>query len=89
MAMTDGWTSGGGLGLGLSGAKRLVHEFAIESILGKGTRVVVVRWREFAITKQRVTFLTGLEGADGRKRQAVTATSAGAQTDATRNRPTF
>jgi serine/threonine-protein kinase RsbT len=52
LAMTDGWSSRGGLGFGLSGAKRLVHEFAIESILGKGTRVVVIRWRAIAVTKQ-------------------------------------
>jgi serine/threonine-protein kinase RsbT len=45
LAMTDGWTSGGGMGLGLSGARRLVHEFAIHSSLGKGTRVVILRWR--------------------------------------------
>jgi serine/threonine-protein kinase RsbT len=45
LAMAPGWTSGKGLGLGLSGAKRLVDEFSIESILGKGTRVVVTRWR--------------------------------------------
>jgi serine/threonine-protein kinase RsbT len=45
LAMTPGWTSGKGLGLGLSGAKRLVDEFSIESTLGKGTRVVVTRWR--------------------------------------------
>jgi serine/threonine-protein kinase RsbT len=44
LAMRDRWTSGGGLGLGLSGAKRLVHEFTIESTVGQGTRVVVVRW---------------------------------------------
>lgn len=49
-AMTDGWSSHGGLGLGLSGAKRLVHEFAIDSILGKGTRVVVIRWRAIEVT---------------------------------------
>jgi serine/threonine-protein kinase RsbT len=45
LAMTPGWTSGRGLGLGLSGAKRLVHEFSIESTVGKGTRVVVIRWK--------------------------------------------
>lgn len=44
-AMTDGYTSGGGLGLGLSGAKRLSTEFDIKSIPGKGTRVVIGRWR--------------------------------------------
>jgi serine/threonine-protein kinase RsbT len=45
LAMTPGWTSGNGLGLGLSGAKRLVDEFSIESTLGKGTRIVVTCWR--------------------------------------------
>jgi serine/threonine-protein kinase RsbT len=45
LAMTPGWTSGKGLGLGLSGANRLVDEFSIETTLGKGTRVVVTRWR--------------------------------------------
>jgi serine/threonine-protein kinase RsbT len=44
-AMLDGWTSGHGLGLGLSGAKRLVHEFDINSVVGQGTRVTIVRWR--------------------------------------------
>jgi serine/threonine-protein kinase RsbT len=44
-ALTDGWTSGSGLGLGLSGAKRLVNDFAIESEVGKGTRVTVTRWK--------------------------------------------
>ena len=45
LAMTDGYTTGGGLGLGLSGAKRLSDEFEIESSPGKGTRVVIVRWK--------------------------------------------
>lgn len=53
LAMTDGWTSGRGLGLGLSGARRLVHEFTIDSIMGMGTRVAVVRWRQSPATKQR------------------------------------
>ncbi|HUP79328.1 MAG TPA: anti-sigma regulatory factor [Pirellula sp.] len=44
-AMTDGWTSGGGLGLGLPGSKRLVNDFEIESIVGKGTRVAITRWK--------------------------------------------
>jgi serine/threonine-protein kinase RsbT len=44
-AMTDGWTSGTGLGLGLSGAKRLVSEFAIETAVGQGTRVTITRWK--------------------------------------------
>ena len=45
LAMTDGWTSGGGLGLGLSGARRLVHEFDIVSHKGEGTRITIVRWK--------------------------------------------
>jgi serine/threonine-protein kinase RsbT len=45
LALTDGWTSGHGLGLGLSGARRLVNEFEIESTVGVGTRVTVTRWK--------------------------------------------
>jgi serine/threonine-protein kinase RsbT len=45
LAMKDGWTSGGGLGMGLSGAKRLVNEFDITSEVGKGTRVMIARWK--------------------------------------------
>lgn len=45
LAMTDGWTSGGGLGMGLSGAKRLVNEFHIESEPGQGTTVAITRWK--------------------------------------------
>ena len=45
LAMTDGWTSGSGMGMGLSGAKRLVNEFEIESTPGVGTRVSIVRWK--------------------------------------------
>lgn len=44
LAMTDGWTSGGGLGLGLTGAKRLVDEFELETEPGKGTRITITRW---------------------------------------------
>ena len=43
--MKDGYTTGGGLGLGLSGSKRLCNEFEIESRVGEGTRVVITRWR--------------------------------------------
>jgi serine/threonine-protein kinase RsbT len=43
-AMKDGFTTGGGLGLGLGGAKRLVNEFLIDSRPGRGTTVIVVRW---------------------------------------------
>jgi serine/threonine-protein kinase RsbT len=45
LAMTDGWTSGKGLGLGLTGARRLVNEFTLESTVGVGTRVTVTRWK--------------------------------------------
>jgi serine/threonine-protein kinase RsbT len=45
LALTDGYTSGGGLGLGLSGAKRLSNEFEITSIAGQGTRVIITRWK--------------------------------------------
>lgn len=44
-AMRDGFTTGGGLGLGLSGAKRLSSEFEISSRVGEGTRVAITRWR--------------------------------------------
>ena len=44
-ALTDGYTSGHGLGLGLSGAKRLSQDFEITSRVGEGTRVVIARWK--------------------------------------------
>jgi serine/threonine-protein kinase RsbT len=44
LALTDGWSSGAGLGLGLSGARRLVDEFELTSKPGSGTSVVVVKW---------------------------------------------
>jgi len=44
LALTDGWTSGTGLGLGLSGSRRLVDEFAIDSEAGRGTTVSIVKW---------------------------------------------
>jgi serine/threonine-protein kinase RsbT len=44
-AMRDGFTTGGGLGLGLGGSRRLVSEFQIASAAGKGTRVEVIRWK--------------------------------------------
>jgi len=44
LALTDGWTSGDGLGLGLSGARRLVDEFELTSKPGSGTSVVVTKW---------------------------------------------
>ncbi len=45
LAMKDGYTTGSGMGLGLSGAKRLSDEFSIESQPGKGTRVTITRWK--------------------------------------------
>ena len=45
LAMKDGYTTGGGLGMGLSGSKRLCNEFQIWSQPGQGTRVSVTRWR--------------------------------------------
>ena len=44
LAMTDGWTSGSGLGLGLTGAKRLVDEFELQSTVDTGTRITITRW---------------------------------------------
>jgi len=43
LALTDGWTSGKGMGLGLPGSKRLVHEFDLQSTPGQGTRVSITR----------------------------------------------
>jgi serine/threonine-protein kinase RsbT len=45
LAMKDGYTTGGGMGLGLGGSKRLASEFKIESQVGVGTRVSVTRWK--------------------------------------------
>ncbi|HEY1760595.1 MAG TPA: anti-sigma regulatory factor [Bryobacteraceae bacterium] len=45
LALTDGYTSGQGMGLGLGGAKRLSHEFEIASKTGEGTKVSIVRWK--------------------------------------------
>jgi serine/threonine-protein kinase RsbT len=45
LALTDGWTSGGGMGLGLPGSKRLVQEFELHSTPGQGTRVSITRWK--------------------------------------------
>ena len=44
-ALTDGYTTGKGLGMGLSGSKRLVNEFEIASRVGEGTRVTITRWK--------------------------------------------
>ncbi len=43
-ALTDGWTTGGGLGLGLSGSRRLVDEFDLKSAPGEGTLITVTKW---------------------------------------------
>jgi serine/threonine-protein kinase RsbT len=45
LALKDGYTTSGGFGLGLGGARRLSNEFAVESTLGEGTRVTIVRWK--------------------------------------------
>jgi len=45
LALRDGFTTSGGLGLGLSGAKRLSNEFEIDSRVGEGTRVSITRWK--------------------------------------------
>jgi serine/threonine-protein kinase RsbT len=45
LALTDGYTTGNGMGLGLSGAKRLSHEFDLWSKPGEGTRVSILRWK--------------------------------------------
>ena len=45
LALTDGYSTGAGLGLGQSGTRRLMSEFRIHSEVGKGTQVQVARWR--------------------------------------------
>lgn len=45
LALTDGWTSGSGMGVGLSGSRRLVNEFDIRTAVGEGTCVTIVRWK--------------------------------------------
>jgi serine/threonine-protein kinase RsbT len=45
LALKDGYTTAGGLGLGLSGSRRLSNEFEISSRVGEGTRVTIVRWK--------------------------------------------
>lgn len=47
LALTDGYTTGGGMGLGLSGARRLADEFDIDSAPGKGTTVTITKWKPF------------------------------------------
>ena len=46
LALRDGFTTGNGLGLGLGGAKRLVNEFEIQSVVGRGTKVTLTRWKK-------------------------------------------
>lgn len=45
LALKDGYTTGTGLGLGLSGARRLSHDFSLTSKVGEGTRVMIGRWK--------------------------------------------
>ena len=45
LALKGGYTSAGGMGLGLSGSKRLVNEFEIKSESGRGTTVTIIRWK--------------------------------------------
>ncbi|MDZ7955132.1 anti-sigma regulatory factor [Nostoc sp. DedQUE09] len=45
LALKDGFTTGSGLGMGLGGAKRLASEFEIQSVVGEGTRIIIVRWK--------------------------------------------
>lgn len=45
LALQDGYSSGSGMGLGLSGAKRLSHEFTLASKVGEGTQVTITRWK--------------------------------------------
>jgi serine/threonine-protein kinase RsbT len=44
-ALSDGWTTGNGMGLGLPGSKRLVNDFEIETEPGRGTRVSITKWK--------------------------------------------
>jgi serine/threonine-protein kinase RsbT len=44
LAMTDGWTSGSGMGLGLSGSRRLVDDFVLDTAPGAGTTVTITKW---------------------------------------------
>lgn len=47
LALTDGYTTGGGMGLGLSGARRLADDFDIQSSPGNGTTVTITKWKPF------------------------------------------
>lgn len=44
LALTDGWTSGSGMGLGLSGSRRLVDEFVLDTTVGEGTTITITKW---------------------------------------------
>lgn len=44
-ALRDGYSTGSGLGLGLGGSRRLVNEFTIDSMVGRGTTIVITKWR--------------------------------------------
>jgi serine/threonine-protein kinase RsbT len=44
-ALSDGFTTGNGLGIGLGGARRLSDEFDIHSVVGQGTRIIIARWK--------------------------------------------
>jgi serine/threonine-protein kinase RsbT len=45
LAFKDGWTSGGGMGMGLSGARRLVNDFDLTTKVGEGTTITIARWK--------------------------------------------
>lgn len=45
LALTDGWTTGTGMGFGLPGSKRLVNDFDVHSVFGEGTRVSITKWK--------------------------------------------
>jgi serine/threonine-protein kinase RsbT len=45
LALTDGWTSGSGMGMGLSGSRRLVNDFDLRTALGEGTCITITRWK--------------------------------------------
>ncbi len=45
LALTDGWTSGSGMGVGLSGSRRLVNDFELRTAVGEGTCVTIARWK--------------------------------------------
>lgn len=47
LALTDGYTTGGGLGLGLTGARRLCDEFELDTEVGRGTTVAITKWKPF------------------------------------------